>query len=39
MQIMYEPVLEKMEKPVYNIPEQRVIRVKTYLYRFLKENL
>ncbi len=34
---MYEPVLEKMSKPVYNVPEQRGNRIKTYLYRFPRE--
>ena len=34
---MYEPVLEKMEETVYNIPEWRVHRIKQYLYRFPRE--
>ena len=34
MRRMYEHILEKMEKSVYNMPEKRVSRAKVYLYGF-----
>ena len=37
MQKLYELVLENLSKPVYNVPEQRGIRTKSYLYRFPRE--
>ena len=36
MHKMYELVLEKMDYPVYNMPEQRGTAQKPYLYRSLR---